>query len=573
MTTRRIHRQKQVSPLASELAQFAARPSLATKAATRKNVTAQKEKPITESAASSLFTSDLITLLFWSLKIMPDPDEVLRKAGLNRAALRKLAYDDEISQAIETRRDAAVNTPWRLEGGNDTANAFIADQITKFQDLLFPAMWNARIYGYSVTQIVFAELGTQIGIAWVGEMPFEYYFPQRDGTILYRPQGAGEPIPLLPQKYIVPIVNPTYMNPYGEALLSRLYWLWFFRTHGWQYWVQWLEQFGAPFLHGKTANVVDPQTGVKSVDALAAMLDKTRRGSSVATDPNTTIEVVEAKGSTNGQQFKFFDDAVSRQISKVVLGQTLTSSEGQHGGNRALGQIHEEVRQDKRRADVKILVKGGQHLVNSLWELNGLPGTPAVFTMEDEKGLQKDRADRDAAMVDKGVLIFTRPYLKDHYDLADEDFIAPGEPGFAESRGAVAQTLPGDNGNDAANVPQPKGAPKQPAAAPPKSKKQTSFASFFARDGAQFTPEQEVIERGITELVDSMPNGVLSSAMIKEAIMAAKDPNDLATKLAVACQGADLNQFRIVLEKALYAAEVIGYVQATERVTPPSELA
>jgi hypothetical protein len=512
--------------------------------------------PAKESLASSMGTIDMVTLLGQTFRIMPDPDEVLRKAGLNRAALRKLTYDDDIAQAIDTRRDAAVNTPWRLEGGTDEINKFIVDQISQREDIIFPSLWNARLFGYSVTQVVFADLGPRVGISWVGEMPFEYYVPQRDGTVMYRPAGGGDLQPVMAEKYLVPVIYPTYLNPYGDALLSRLYWLWFFRTHGWQYWVQWLEQFGAPFLHGKTANVTDPMTGTKSVDALAAMLDKTRRGSSVATDINTEIELLEQK--SQGSQFKDFDNAVTRQIAKVILGQTLTSSEGTHGGNRALGQIHEEVRQDKRRADIKLLCRMGQQLVNVLHGLNGFAGDPPVFMMEDEKGLQKDRATRDADLVDKGVVVFTRDYLKDSYDLDDEDFFAPGEEEFTKAKSALAPADP----NADPNAPKP----KKPGAPPPAKKQSVhpALAALFSTGPTRFTPEQQVIEEGVAWLTQELPGHVVDPDTVLQCIRDASDINDLAFRLSVALQDAPLHVFTAIFEKALGAAEVIGFVHAKD---------
>lgn len=534
--------------------------------------TPARVKPVPESAiGGSMWKSDMVTLLFQSLKIMPDPDEVLKKAGLTRAMLRKLVFDDEIAEALDTRREAACNVPWRLEvpdakkkkkdgtSGSEQSNEsidFITAQIKAHEDLLFPGCWNSRAFGYSVVQIVFSNLGDRVGLRWVGEMPFEYYFPQRDGTVLYRPQMQGEPVPILDVKYLVPVVNPTYANPYGDALLSRLYWLWFFRTHGWQYWIQWLEQFGAPLLHGATPNVVvDPVKGTRSVEALAALMDKMRRGSSITTDELTKIQVLQVPGE--GKQFAYFDDATTRQIAKVILGQTLTSSEGKHG-TQALGLIHNEVRQDKKRADVKILRRCGQLLVNRLHLLNGFPGEPPMFVMEDEKGLQKDRAERDTGMADKGMIVFTRTYLEERYDLEPDDFIAPGEPGFDEARGTPKMDANG----------QPIGKKKPGAVPVDKKKRMSALLSLFTRDAAQFTPEQDVIEANVEALMNALPDEILTNEDILQAIREASDENDLVNRLAVACQGADLSTFRMVLEKALCAASVIGFVHAAEHAEP-----
>jgi phage gp29-like protein len=519
----------------------------------------EKSGGVKESAASSLYTSDLVTQLYHSLRIMPDPDEVLRKAGLTRAALRKLEYDDEIAQAVETRRDAAINTPWRLEGGNKMAAGFITDEISRHVDDLFAGVWNARPYGYSVTQTVYSK-GARVGLAWVREMPFEHYFPQRDGTVLYRPEASGEAVQILAEKYLVPVVRPTYRNPYGEPLLSRLYWLWFFRTHGWQYWVQWLEQFGAPFLVGRTnATMMDSATNTKSVDALAQLLDKTRRGSAIAVDKDTEIDSIDATGT--GEQFKSFDQATTRQIVKVILGQTLTSDVGPTGGNRALGQVHDEVRQDKRRADIKLLAAQGQILVNRLHEINGFSGDVPQFVMEDEKGLQTDRATRDASLVKSRVLKFTRAYLEDRYDFEPDDFIAPGEEGFDDP----AQEPEDDLGPEAEGEDE-EGAGKAKKKAPAASKKQiaASLAAMFAAAGARFTPEQQVIEAGVDELVRSLPTDLVPSDAVRAAIREASGPDDLANRLSVALQDADLETFRATFAHALFAAEVIGYVHAQE---------
>lgn len=530
--------------------------------AAKANPTARRSKPVNESGVASLYSSDMITMLFQSLKVMPDPDEVLRKAGMTRGALRKLSYDDEIAQALETRRDAAINTPWRLEGGADDVNKFITEQIKAFEHLILPSVWNARPYGYSVTQVVYEQtVDGKIGIRWVGEMPFEFYFPQRDGTILYRPQGQGTPIPVLPQKYLVPIVNPTYQNPYGDALLSRLYWLWFFRTHGWQFWIQWLEQFGAPFLVGKTKNTKPSGSTSTSVELLAAALDKARRGSSIALDIDSEVEQLETSGT--GQQFKSFDDAISRQVTKMILGQTLTSGTGEHGaGSRALGQVHDEVRKDKRRADVRVIKLSLQQLVGFLFELNAFAGEVPQFVMEDEKGIEKDRAERDASFVEKGVLVFKRPYLQDHYDLAPDDFIAPGEPGFLDAKGSPPQQ----------QIDPATGKPKKPATTPPAdaAKKQALLAQLFAKQGIRFTPEQEVIEGLVMQMADELPAELLANADVLTAIREASDPNDLANRLSVAMQDADVLTFNRVLNFGLGAATVIGFVHAAERTTPPT---
>jgi hypothetical protein len=228
-------------------------------------------------------------------------------------------------------------------------------------------------------------------------------------------------------------------------------------------------------------------------------------------------------------------------------------------------KVHDEVRKDKRRADVKVIKLTMQQLVGYLFELNAFAGEVPQFVMEDEKGIEKERAERDANMVDKGVIIFKRPYLKDHYALEDDDFLAPGEPGFEEARG-TPNTDP--NIDPKTGKPKPKKTDVPPA---DKAKKQALLAQLFAKQGVRFTPEQEVIEELVTQMAEELPAEILSNDAIRAAIREASDPNDLANRLAVAMEDdADILTFNRVLNFGLGAATVIGFVHASERTTPPA---
>ena len=57
-----------------------------------------------------------------------------------------------------------------------------------------------------------------------------------------------------------------------------------------------------------------------------------------------TIEIIESKTSSeNTDAYQKMSTWIDKQISKLVLGQTMTTDDG---SSRAQGEIHEEVRQD-----------------------------------------------------------------------------------------------------------------------------------------------------------------------------------------------------------------------------------
>ena len=71
-------------------------------------------------AQVALYEEEATTQLVRLLTKIPDLDEVLKQAGIRRDRLRTLMYDDEIAQACETRLDAMLATPLRVEPSEST---------------------------------------------------------------------------------------------------------------------------------------------------------------------------------------------------------------------------------------------------------------------------------------------------------------------------------------------------------------------------------------------------------------------------------------------------------------------
>ena len=91
---------------------------------------------------------------------------------------------------------------------------------------------------------------------------------------------------------------------------------------------------------------------------------------------STRIEFVEAaqKGSA---PFKDLIEVLNREISKAVLGQTLTTEVGA-SGSYAAGMVHEGVRSDIVRADARALERTvNRDLIRPLVRFNFGPGAAA----------------------------------------------------------------------------------------------------------------------------------------------------------------------------------------------------
>ena len=138
-------------------------------------------KPTTPAA--SLFTDVALEQVLTTLMRMADPDLVLTQLGMSRADLRKLETDDEISAALETRREAVIATPWRLEPYEPEPSRWLGEELAPHIEPLLRGAWGAVPYGYSVQEVVYRRVGQRLGIARVVEKPLEWFEPRRDGLL------------------------------------------------------------------------------------------------------------------------------------------------------------------------------------------------------------------------------------------------------------------------------------------------------------------------------------------------------------------------------------------------------
>lgn len=457
-----------------------------------------------------------------------DYDDLLQQLGIGRTKLRALLADDEISAAVETRRHACINTPWRVEHPQSRARAFLTQALEPHAHAILNAAWDAVLFGYAVQEVVLAEDAGRIRIAQTVACPFEWFKIKPDGTLLWRdddkPAVGG---------FIVTVHEQSLRKPHGEALLAKAYWPWFFRTHGWRMWAKFLEQAAIPLMVGKTDGDKQP---------LLELLRTLSAGPVAVLNNMDSLEALDQPGNSPNK-FTEFETAICRRIQRLILGQTLTSGTDGGSGNRALGEVHERVRDEKRRADVRLVTRALRQVADILADVNGLPR--GTIVLEDQHGLERERAERDEILVKAGMLRFTRSYLEEKYGLEPDDF----EEAKADASGADATAGAGGMGRgpEQTSASLLTLADKRPDSTKP--------------DRRRFTASQQAIEDEIERTLSGLSSPIAPGA-ITSAIRAAKDPEDLMERLAVVLADADDRTFRQTLERAMFAAEIMGYAAA-----------
>lgn len=508
---------------------------------------ADTPKPPTGAAAAALGQHQAIDWLdlVGILQRLPDPDELLRQAGLTRAKLSALTYDPEIGGALETRRDAVVATPHRLDvpdGTEADPNAtpetdprlWVCEEIKEHIEPLLRGAWSAVPYGYSVMEVVYEPRDRgRVGIKWVGEKPMEWFAPMRDGTLLYTSQLDGVPgLVDLNWKFILTQRNATYRQPQGEALLSRAYWLWWFLAQARKGNAGWLEKYAEPLIAASASN---PQGVMDS-------LEKMGYQAAIAVGQN---DKVQATLTGFAGEYDKWIARLERAVQKLILGQTGTT-DVTGGGSYAAAKVQDGVRDDKLLADLRLVRPAGQSLVDRLWALNRFPGPPPEFVLGEEGGLEMERATRDATLANAGIVKFSDAYLMSAYDLSPEDIVEQPAPPVPTAPGQQPPQLhpPGQDGQQ---PPQD----NQPAAGDGQAK--------MAAGAPRFTVAQQAVEGLVAAALQESTLGI-PVADLRAVIQAAADPADLEARLAVLIASRDKEQMTEALSRALFSAQVLGYV-------------
>ena len=495
---------------------------------------AQLEAPKGAPATRRLTSEQAVERLAERITSLPDPDEVLLALGVPRCELRRLLTDDEIDGALEVRRDAVLATPWRLEGDDEALAEWVRAEIEPHMEDLVRGAWSAIPFGYSVIELIYRESEDgQLHLARAADKPMEWFDITRDGRLLFNEAGkvTGEARRLdTAYKFILTRNQPTYRNPYGEALLSRLYWPWVFRRSSWDYWIQYLERFGQPLPVGKGRDPAE----------LVAALSRVAQDSAIAVSHDDEVDLVQAQGE--GSAFEKMEDAIVRRMQRRILGQTLTTGTDD-AGSRALGEVHERVAATKRNADLRLVQDSVQRVIRALVWLNFPEREPPRVVFGDEQGLEEGRAERDKTLHDLGVR-FTEAYIKRAYGLEAEEFTVTdpdeGDTGGRESAGGAFEAGPG----------QPAGPGRRAAGV----RLQDGAAS-----GARFTPGVEASERLVEQALQAAGSPIPPET-IRAEVEAADGEDDLYERLAgYVAEDADDGTHRETLERLAFAAMLLGW--------------
>ncbi len=265
---------------------------------------------------------------------------------------------------------------------------------------------------------VFTRDGALRYLAAPGLTPFGYAPPPSAGErsapeSILTPPGAGIPCgaPVAPpeRKFLVLSFGSARGNPYGKGLALKCYWYYWFKKHNLKFWAIYNERFGAPAVVGKYAAGASDEERRRLLEVIEALQSDT----GVTLPEGMGIEFLEARRSGDGATYRDFADWCNDEMSKIVLGATLTASEGRRTGSLALGEIHQRVRSEYVEADAKLLMEViNRSLIPWLVRFNLGPGVPAPRWEIDTRPDSDLRAE---AEIDRSLVAMGVPLPLSHF--------------------------------------------------------------------------------------------------------------------------------------------------------------
>jgi len=301
--------------------------------------------------------------------------------------------DAHLFSTLQTRKNALLACPYKVIAGDDSPGAMAAARLVEKNLARIPGlntalfhMMDAVAKGFAVAEIIW-DVDSSTGAVTAHDIrarnQAEFAFDRsdnlyllEDGTISQSSDPGTVTTKLLPRpgetsiwtrraqqmperKFLHFAFQGNACSPYGSPLCIKAYWYYWLKKNTLNHWSLFNEKFGSPTAVARYSSTTTEEDRRYLEDTLSSL----PRDSGVLLPEGVALEFLEARRSSGVNSYRELADWCNDEISKIVLGQTLTTSEGRRSGSMALGRVHETVRRDYLASDAAAL---GQMLTSQL---------------------------------------------------------------------------------------------------------------------------------------------------------------------------------------------------------------
>lgn len=217
---------------------------------------------------------------------------------------------------------------------------------------LIKELHNSITWGFTLIQInnIYYDEDQEQYIVDFDIIPRKHVHPERNFQCVSKDQTSATIDILFKEpplgKYMVWAGEPKDM---GLLIKASQYVI--FKRGGFGDWTQYAEMFGMPFREGRY-NDYDEKTRV----ALEQAMERYGSASYAILPEGAKFTLHEASNTAGGSTlYKALYDACNAEISKIILGNTLTTEQG-NKGTQALGTVHQSAEISKNESDQKYIL-------------------------------------------------------------------------------------------------------------------------------------------------------------------------------------------------------------------------
>lgn len=437
---------------------------------------------------------------------------LLSKGGIeNLKVYKELLRDDQVASTWAQRRLALTNCDTVVEPGADDALSKAAaealDEELKalnWDDVTDKQLYSV-FYGWGIAEVIWQKNGDRISFGAIKVRDrARFRFDIQGRLYLWTLNGGWA---LMPERkfWTVRTGADNHDEPYGLGIANSLYWPVFFKRNDIKFWLMFLEKFGMPTALAKVpaGQINDTETIKRAV----AMLHQIATDAGVVVPDSVVVELLEASRSGTAD-YAGLHDAMNSAISKIVVGQTMTTDSG---SSRAQGEVHERVAQKIVEADSDLLCGSFNAGPVRWWTEMNFPGAvpPKVYRHTSPPEDLNARAERDTKIKGLGYEP-TEDYILETYGEGWEKSQAPA----VDPRMAMGNADPASfSENEIAALAALKAARRgdQQALADAAAKFAGDYETIMARrigalvQAAEFSEDYDTFKRRLDELLAEVP--------------------------------------------------------------------
>ncbi|GBC93606.1 hypothetical protein HRbin15_02106 [bacterium HR15] len=287
-------------------------------------------------------------------------DDLLTRHGYE--IYDQMLTDAHVRACFNLKRLGILSVDWRLEPADDSPDAlfvrdFVLYNLQTMAGGVFSLLWrtlDALAKGFAVLEKLYE---------WRSTPPYEGFWTLKGfkaknpalfafevdafrnvrALILNTPDGQRISLPR--EKFILYAHNARYESPAGESDLRAAYMHWRSKQRILQMWDLFLAKYASPTLIGVYRRGLPPS----QQDELLRALDRVQQETAMVVPEDVEVRALELKqaGADSYAEAITYHNA---EIAKSLLGETLTTDEGQRVGSLALGQVHLKVLQTQLKA-------------------------------------------------------------------------------------------------------------------------------------------------------------------------------------------------------------------------------